>query len=171
MGNANDTDALPLPGTSFMAGNSNGYNTDKERRLESGQLMPRENVMTHLQGDIDPEQATAPLIAYCFMTGLMCVDHSQSFIICNVLTFQTATLYHSLRYMYGVDSKLVMEHRYVQSTEWTILESNHHAKTTAGPRSRPSIRRARRSTRHHIPQCRSTCTHILNLIRIGRINR
>jgi hypothetical protein len=29
---------------------------------------------THMLAEVDGEQATAPLTAYCFMTGFMCVD-------------------------------------------------------------------------------------------------
>lgn len=75
MGTATAADASPLP-ASFMADHSNGYNADKERvRLEPTQLTPRSSILTHLKGDVDPEQATAPLVAYCFMTGMMCVNH------------------------------------------------------------------------------------------------
>ena len=39
-------------------------------------LTPRPNISTHLRGDIDPEAATLTLIAYCFMTGFVCVSFS-----------------------------------------------------------------------------------------------
>jgi hypothetical protein len=75
---ATAADAIPLP-SPFMAANSNGYDVDKERiRIEPDQLTPRRNFITHLKGDVDPEQATGPLIGYCFMTGLMYVDHFTS---------------------------------------------------------------------------------------------
>jgi len=63
-------DTTPLP--NFMAENSNGYDADKEhRRLVPPPLTPPNNVLTHLKEDVDPAQATVPLVAYCFMTGLM----------------------------------------------------------------------------------------------------
>jgi hypothetical protein len=81
MGTATAADAIPLP-ASFMAEHSNGYNADKERvRHEPAQLTPRSSILTHLKGDVDPEQATAPLVAYCFMTGMMCVNRSFFFLI------------------------------------------------------------------------------------------
>lgn len=70
---SNSTDNGDLLPTSSMA---NSYDADKERvRLEPEQLTPRTNFMTRLRGDVDAEQSTAPLVAYCFMTGFMYVDH------------------------------------------------------------------------------------------------
>jgi hypothetical protein len=71
-----------------MAANSNGYDVDKERiRIEPDQLTPRRNFITHVKGDVDPEQATGPLIGYCFMTGLIdSVSFSAIFVWCG---FQT----------------------------------------------------------------------------------
>jgi hypothetical protein len=59
-----------------MADHSIGHGTDKKRiRLEPTQLTPPNSILTHLKGEVDPEQATGPLVAYCFMTGLMSVYH------------------------------------------------------------------------------------------------
>jgi hypothetical protein len=76
---ASDTPLSPA----FMAENSNDYDADRERtRLQPKQLTPPNNILTHLKGDVDPAQATGPLVAYCFMTGLMyVVDPFDFFVI------------------------------------------------------------------------------------------
>lgn len=62
---------LPYP----MAANTTSYNADNERiALEPGPLTPRNNIMTRLKGEVDPEQSTGPLVGYCFMTGFMSVS-------------------------------------------------------------------------------------------------
>jgi hypothetical protein len=64
------SDTAPLP-SALMA----DYNADKERtRRQPNQLTPPNNILTHLKGDVDPAQATGPLVAYCFMTGMMYVS-------------------------------------------------------------------------------------------------
>jgi hypothetical protein len=71
-----------------MAAKSTSYDADKERiGFESGPLTPRHNAITHLKGEVDPEQATGPLIGYCFMTGFIdSVSFSAIFVWCG---FQT----------------------------------------------------------------------------------
>jgi hypothetical protein len=71
IGSSPASDMTPLS-PAFMAGNSNDYNADEE--LQPNQLTPPNNILTHLKGDVDPAQATGPLVAYCFMTGLMHVS-------------------------------------------------------------------------------------------------
>lgn len=62
-----------------MASNTPSYDADRERiAFELGSLTPRNNVLTRLKGEVDPEQSTGPLIGYCFMTGFMCVSDSLS---------------------------------------------------------------------------------------------
>jgi hypothetical protein len=46
----------------------------KERRDEDGTTMAR--LKEHLFAEVDGEQSSAPLSAFCFMTGFMCVDHT-----------------------------------------------------------------------------------------------
>lgn len=56
-----------------MASKPTGYDADKEQiGFDAGPLTPQINAITHLKGEVDPEQATGPLIGYCFMTGFMC---------------------------------------------------------------------------------------------------
>ncbi|KIM86880.1 hypothetical protein PILCRDRAFT_290466 [Piloderma croceum F 1598] len=87
IGNSTASDTTPLS-PAFMAENSNDYDADKERtRLQPKQLTPPNNILTHLKGDVDPAQATGPLLAYCFMTGLIdSVSFSAIFVWCG---FQT----------------------------------------------------------------------------------
>jgi len=68
-----DAETITLPG-SFLTANADGYDTDKEQGLPR-QLTSRTNIVAHLKEDIDPAWATAPLAAYSFMSGLMCVGY------------------------------------------------------------------------------------------------
>jgi hypothetical protein len=70
-----DAETLTLS-NSFVAPNVDGYADDKERAsLEPGQPTTQTNIMRYIKEDVDPECATAPLAACCFMSGLMCVFH------------------------------------------------------------------------------------------------
>jgi hypothetical protein len=39
---------------------------------------PAQSLWTHLMADVDPNQSTGPLAAFCFMTGYMCVSFPPS---------------------------------------------------------------------------------------------
>lgn len=67
MGNDRESE-LPIPVSSM----SSATNDDK-KNVQHEPLTPRSNMLTQLRGDVDPEAATSSLIAYCFMTGFMCV--------------------------------------------------------------------------------------------------
>lgn len=68
----------------------------------SGKLWTGSSFWAYLQQDVDPAMCTAPLAAFCFMTGFMyglCWT-------CSVFSYLLAMLYRSLQYLYGVDSRL-----------------------------------------------------------------
>lgn len=53
----------------------NTYDADQEQlSMDRKALTPPRNWLTRIKEDVDPKEATAPLTAYCFMTGFMCVS-------------------------------------------------------------------------------------------------
>ena len=60
-----DADALPRPTSASTA---------SDRSVARRLLTPA--VYDHLMADVDPAQSTAPLAAFCFMTGYMSVSPS-----------------------------------------------------------------------------------------------
>jgi hypothetical protein len=48
---------------------------DKEDTPSSFSRQPSLWSRVHLFTDVDPAAATTPMVAYCFMTGWMCVVH------------------------------------------------------------------------------------------------
>jgi hypothetical protein len=56
----------------------------------------------YLKGDVDPAQSTAPLAAYCFMTGFMYVKHQSTHRFSFSKAFVVAMPYRSLQSSFGV---------------------------------------------------------------------
>jgi hypothetical protein len=66
---------------------------------------PAQSLWTHLMADVDPNQSTGPLAAFCFMTGYMCVSFPPSNLV-NERLPNLAMLYLFHLSSYGVVFKL-----------------------------------------------------------------
>jgi hypothetical protein len=122
----------------------------------------------HLYAEVDGDQSTAPLSAYCFMTGFMCVDYTLCSFRASSL-YSTATLSHFLLYLYGAHSRRETVYKYEYFCDHRCsCELIRECSYLACPRPRPPIQRAARPL---FPYRRPTGTLLIDHIHIRRLHR
>ena len=130
---------------------------DDQSDVRHDSLIHRSNMSTHLRGDVDPEAATLTLIAYCFMTGFMCVSFSglcyvySPLVNSDSVTFSAAYVWCG--FQTGNGTQVIQNDFKIKKTCSTIFLTVSH-------RPRPSLRRTPRAQRPNFPQPRPTRPHL-----------